>query len=158
MIASKGQILLCAAKQGLFSVISVCWTKSAEVHGAGFILLGGQQARTLRTLIPIAPRIKSAGNPSCLTKVLCPPSAAQSWVPTATFQHRYPKALFSRRKRWNAVKIEDINKGTLISCFVFLFFRSYFILIQKSLLLTWIGASACGLFFKANLLYHFYVM
>uniref|UniRef100_A0A8D0KXR3 Purinergic receptor P2X 7 n=1 Tax=Strix occidentalis caurina TaxID=311401 RepID=A0A8D0KXR3_STROC len=61
--------------------------------------MGGRQARTLSTLIPISQRIKSAGNSNCLTKVLYPPTAAQSWVPTAhSQQHGYPKALFSRRK------------------------------------------------------------
>lgn len=73
-------------------------------------------------------------------------------------QHGYPKALFSRSKRLKCYYKRCINKGTLISSFVFVFFRYYFIPPQNSLLLNCNGVSSRGLFFKANLLYHFYVV
>lgn len=51
-------------------------------------------------------------------------------------QHGYPKALFSRSKRLKCYYKRRINKGTLISSFVFVFFRYYFIPPQNSLLLN----------------------
>lgn len=159
MIASKGQILLCAAKQGLFSVISllnkVCWGLWGWFHSPGRGSRPGHCAHWSQSHHGSSlQEIQVASLRFCAHLLLL-----RAGFPLPLSNNIViPRHCSPGGKGWNAVKIKDINKGTLISCFVFRFFRFYFISIQKRLLLTSVGASACGLFFKASLLYHFYVM
>lgn len=117
----------------------------------------GQQARTWSTLIPILLRIKSAGNAStyCCSEPGSYCQFPKGWLSQNTDLQK-EKAEVLLQYKWT-IKNTNINEGALIKCFLFLFF-SKICSFQKSLLLNHTCGYATRLFFKANLLYDFYVV